>query len=171
MAILIILGLILFGLLSGFAYLVLFLPTKWFVKPGKLRTVRLVLSPLIVLIIAAWYLFVPLSSNDDTATIERLGEEYQITLTGQRVYMAHDPISAISRDTYSDTFRIMVPRANGIINGQELLTEKGYYKMSGTLVLSQEKMTVELYNDNYDDKTRDPLTWNGKYKLKRKDDN
>jgi hypothetical protein len=171
MAIVIILGLILFILSSGLAYLVLFLPTQWFVKPDKLKIVRLVLSPFIVLLIVAFYSFVPTSSNDDTATMEKIGNDYEITLTGQRAYMAHDPISALSRDTYSDTFKIIVPRAQGVINGQEITTEKGYYKMLGMLDISKDKMTIDLYADNYDDKTKDPIIWNGEYKLKRKGGN
>ena len=170
MAIVIILGLILFILLSGLAYLVLFFPTKWFVKPDKLKIVRLILSPLIVLLIVAYYSFVPTWSNDDTATIEKIESHYMVTLTGQRALMVHDPISALKRKTYSDTFKINIPRAEGIINGHEIPRATGY-KMGGTLNIDKEKINIDLYYDNYDAKIKDPLGWNGEYKLKWKGDN
>jgi len=166
--IIIILALLGFLILSGIVYLVLLLPTKYLVKTDKRKIVRLVLSSLTALAIMAYYLFVPASSNDDTASIEKVGDSYVLTLTGERVLMAHDLISALKSETYPDTFKIVIPRAQGIINGTELPTEKGHYGTLGTLNISDDNLIIDLYADNYDDKTKDPISWNGQYKLKWK---
>ena len=83
--------------------------------------------------------------------------------------MVHDPLSLLERGTYVDTFKITVPRPEGIINGNEIPTKPGNYKMLGSLTIEDGKMRMDLYYDNYDDKIQDPLSWNGDYKLEWKE--
>ncbi len=83
--------------------------------------------------------------------------------------MVHDAISALGRETYLDTFRVIIPRAEGIVDAQEIPTKPGHYKMLGSLTIDKEKMNLDLYYDNYDDKIKTPVSWNGEYKLQRKE--
>ena len=91
-----------------------------------------------------------------------------MTLTGERLLLAHDPISFLKRGTYTDTLRLIIPRDKGEISGADISTEKGHYKMIGTLSIDGEQMEVDLYYDNYDNKIKDPLSWNDNYKIKTK---
>jgi hypothetical protein len=156
-----------FTFLSWLAYLVLYLPTNWLINSNRRKIVRLVLSPLTVILVLVIYFNTHGPSNDDTATIEDVGDGYQITLTGQRLYMVHDPISFLMSETYPDSVTIHVPRANGLINGQELQQAQGHETL-GTLKIDNEKINVDLYYENSDDKTKEPFSWNGDYRLKWK---
>jgi hypothetical protein len=113
----------------------------------------------------AFYLFGSPVKNNESATIQKFENHYIVTATGKRLLMAHDLISLLMRRTYMDTIKFIIPRTDGIINGQEIPTEVGYYKMLGTLTIQNEEMNVDLYYDNYDGKIQDPLSWNGVYKL------
>ena len=165
MGIAIIFGLIFFCFSSGLAFLVFYLPTKWLVKTDSQRTVRLGLSVLMGLLIPIFYLFVSPENNNKTATIEKMENSYLVTVTGKRSYMVHDPISYLKRGTFLDSFEIIIPRAEGVINGQEIPRESGHYKILGKLTIVKEKMILDLYFDNTDDKIKDPLNWNGDYEL------
>jgi hypothetical protein len=163
----IIFGLISFLIVSGLIYLILYLPTQWIIKRQKLKVVRLTLSILIGLFITIYFSISP-TGNNKTATIQKVGDQYLVTVTGKRLLMVHDPISLLKRETYLDTFKVTVPRIEGVIDGQEIPTEKGYYKMLGTIVIDGEQMKIDLYYDNFGDKVKDPLSWNGEYKVKLK---
>jgi hypothetical protein len=166
---LLILLLICFLFVSWLAYLVLYFPTMWLFKTKRVRTIRLILSHLtVILTILVLLGSGPSASNDEIAKIEAVGENYQITVTGQRVYMAHDPISLFMNDTHPDSLQIVVPRAEGVINGQEI--QRDGYKTLGTLKIDKEKIIVDLYYESSGDE-REPLGWNGEYKLKWKSDN
>jgi hypothetical protein len=164
-----ILLLVFFAFLSWLAYLVIYLPTAWLIKSNRLRTVRLILSPLtVILVIIIFFASRPSAGNDDTATIEAIGDDYQIILKGQRLLMVHDPISALMGETYTDSVIMIIPRADGIIDGHEI--QRSGYKTVGTLKIDKEEVIVDLYYENTSDK-REPLSWNGDYKLKWKSDN
>ena len=79
--------------------------------------------------------------------------------------MVHDPVSLFLRKTYEDSTNYIIPRKQGIIKGEELTTEPGYYKSVGTITIQNNQVEINLSADNYDDKKLDPDTWNGKYKL------
>jgi hypothetical protein len=57
------------------------------------------------------------------ATIESHDNQFLLTLTGERLLMAHDPISFLKRGTYIETFQIVIPRDNGKIEGIEIPTD------------------------------------------------
>lgn len=163
----IIFGLFSFLIVSGLIYLILYLPTQWIVKSDKLKVVRLTTSISIGLLIVIYFSISP-TNNNETATVEKFENLYVVTVTGKRLLMTHDPISFLKRETYLDTFKVSIPRAEGVINGQEIPTEKGNYKMLGTIVIDGEQMKIDLYYDNFDDSIKDPLSWNGEYKVKLK---
>jgi len=165
MIIIILIGLIFILISIGITYLILFFLTKWLIKKDKQKMVRLILSIVIGLLVTAYYLFVPAATNDKTATIEKFDNQYVVTVSGKRSLMVHDPISLFERKTYLETYKIIVPRAKGIVNGQEIPIKPGYYKLKGTMTFEKEHLIIDLWADNYDDKTKDPLSWNGNYKL------
>jgi hypothetical protein len=149
-------------------YVIAYLPTLWTVKAEKLRKVRRLVSAIGGLLITSFYLFVSPTSNNETAKIESYGDKYQVTLTGERLLMTHDPFSFLKRGTYTDTLQLIIPRDKGEIKGAEIPTEKGHYKMIGTLNIDGGKMELDLYYDNSDDNIKDPLSWNDNYRLKTK---
>ena len=106
------------------------------------------------------------TSNDATAAVAREGETYRITLTGTRYLMVHDPISALMARTYEETYELDLPRIEGVVQGTEIPRPRGWYKLLGTVTFDGDRMTVDLYYDNTDDKIRDPLSWNGVYTLR-----
>jgi hypothetical protein len=77
----------------------------------------------------------------------------------------HDPVSLFLRKTYEDSAQYIIPRSEGVIKRQELPTKEGYYKSVGNIIIKDGKLRIDLSADNYDDKTLDPDTWNGNYKL------
>lgn len=115
-----------------------------------------------------YYLFFYSSvKNYDTAIIEEAGNgRYKVTLVGRRRLMAHDPISALQGKTHMDVFMAILPRKQGVIKGEEFPTRKGLYKILGTINIVKDKMTVDLYYDDTDSKIKNPLSWNGEYKIK-----
>jgi hypothetical protein len=167
----ILIGLIFILITIGLIYLILFFPTKWLIKKDKQKRVRLVLSIVIGLLVTVYYLFVPAATNNKTATIANFDNQYIVTVSGKRSLMVHDPISLFERKTYLETYKIIVPRAEGIVNGQEITTQPGYYKFKGTMTFEKEHLIIDLWADNYDNKTKDPLSWNGKYRVKWKNKN
>ena len=168
MIILILIVLFLILISIGLAYLVLIFPIKWIIKKDKQKIVRLVLSIIIGLIGTAYYIFVPAATNNKTATIEKFENQYKVTVSGKRSLMVHDLISVFERKTYTESFDFIVPRAEGIINGEEIPTEPGFYKLKGTMTFEKDHLIIDMFADNYDDKTKDPLSWNGNYKLQWK---
>lgn len=92
-----------------------------------------------------------------------------IKLKGKRGQMAHDIISLFSSKTYEDSILILVPSFNdGIIKGEDVSIEKGHYKYLGELSITGNRLKVNLFHDNTDDKRVEPTSWNGKYNLVRK---
>jgi membrane protein implicated in regulation of membrane protease activity len=170
LVLILILALVFFAFLSWLAYLVIYLPTAWIIQPNRLNTARLILSPLIVILAFIIYYSTHGSSNSDTAIIEKIGDDYQLTLKGQRALIVHDPISALIAETYSDSVLMTIPRAEGIINGEEI-QGNSRRKTWGSLKIEKGKIYVDLYYDNPDSKVKEPLSWNGNYKLKWKSDN
>ena len=106
------------------------------------------------------------TSNDEIAVVAREGETYRITLTGTRYLMVHDPISALIGPTYTETYVLPVPRLTGTVAGAEIPVQRGHYRYAGSIAFDGDRMAVDLYYDNTDDKIRDPLSWNDSYTLR-----
>ena len=161
----IIIGFILFLLIFGILYLILFYPIKWMLKTRNIKAPRLYSALIISLIIVSYFVFYSPVKNNDIAEIKANENGYELRLTGKKSYMSHEFISLFSKDTYSDTLRITLPRKQGIINGGEIANPKGYYEYLGTITIENNKVNVDLYYDNYDDNSKDELVWNGKYEI------
>ena len=86
--------------------------------------------------------------------------------------MVHDPISLLKDRTYVDSEKFMIPRSKGIIDGLEIPTQPGTYKIlpGNAVEITDNSMKIRLFYDNYDDKTKEPSTWNGDYQLEWRTD-
>jgi hypothetical protein len=110
----------------------------------------------------------PSAGNDRTAELRQSPGGQQLVLTGRRLLMAHDPISALRRQTYRDSITFQPPAAaSGIIAGPSIPVAPGYYAYRGAIRLQPDarKVTVNLSYDNTDDRRLVPLRWNGAYYL------
>jgi hypothetical protein len=103
--------------------------------------------------------------NSKDATVSKVGDQYTVSLKGTRYLMAHDPFSAMQGKTFVLTAILTVPRIEGIVEGREIPVAPGHYKFLGQIEFSGSRMKIDLYADNYDDKRKDPSTWNGEYNL------
>jgi hypothetical protein len=95
----------------------------------------------------------------------RTNSGYVIELKGKRIGMAHDPITALMRRTYDSKLVLEVPRIQGVVSGKEIPVQPGWYKYLGQIDIAGERMVVDLYYDNTDQKRRDRVSWNGEYVL------
>jgi hypothetical protein len=113
------------------------------------------------------YIFLSTSptTNYKTAFIAAEKDHYVLTVKGERLYMVHDIVSMFLEKTYEDSANYVIPRRQGIIKGEELPTEPGYYKSVGTITIQNNQLEINLSAANYDDKKLDPDSWNGKYNL------
>ena len=109
------------------------------------------------------------AGNDERAYFNKHGASYLVEMKGRRRLMAHDPISAVRGGTYEETLTIELPRIEGVIEGAEIPAKPGKLRYAGRVVITKGKMKVDLYYDNRDDNTKDPLDWNGEYTLVQKD--
>ena len=167
---------LLFCVLTGLIYLTLSMLTFAFTnltdKPAlaietkrKLKKIFLFSSVLMASITTYFFLFTSPSTNYKTAFIATEQDHFILTIKGKRLLMVHDPVSLFLRKTYEDSTNYIIPRKQGIIKGEELPTEPGYYKSVGTINIQDNQVEIKLSIDNYDDKKLDPDSWNGKYKL------
>jgi len=164
---------IIFALFAGLAYAVLLLLTKLvqsfrtanFTADKKHKLTLLIASFAIAALTTYFFLFTSPATNFKTAYIEKEQQGYKVTVKGKRLYMVHDPVSLFLRKTYEDSAQFIVPRSDGVIKGQELPKEKGYYKSIGNIIIKANHLKIDLYVDNYDDKTLDPDVWNGDYNI------
>lgn len=146
--------------------MILYFPLKWLSPKKNTNKTRLIISTLFGSILTYYLLFTSPDYNHKDASLVQKDDTYELTLTGERVYMSHDPISALSRETFTDTMILKLPRNKGLIKGNEIIKEDDY-PLLGSIEINDEQVTVELYYDNFDDHIKDPLSYNGSYKLKK----
>jgi len=145
----------------------LYIPTRILLRNDRFNKTKRILPFAGALLIILFYTVISPKKNHETATIQFKQKEYLLTLTGDRLLMVHDPLSALLRKTYVDTIRLIVPRNNGIIYGNEIKTDDGF-NVNGTLIFEEEKLKVNLYFNNINGKkTNNPLSWNDKYKIQK----
>ena len=85
-------------------------------------------------------------------------------LKGRRFPLVHDPVSLLTESTREQSFTLELPRIEGVIEAAEI--HRNYV---GRVAITKGRMTVDLY---YRDEgtRRQPLSWNGNYRLLQKDD-
>ena len=103
--------------------------------------------------------------NDERAYFAKQGASYLVELKGTRRLMAHDPISLIRGGTYEETLALQLPRIEGVIEGSEIPVTAGKLRYTGEIVITKDKMKLDLYYDDPGDSVRRPLPWNGEYTL------
>jgi hypothetical protein len=165
--------LLLFGLTIALIYLTLFILTFAFTKltdrpienKKTMKKIFLLCSLIIASVTTYSLLFTSPSTNYTTALIATEKDHFILTVKGKRCLMVHDPVSLLLQKTYEDSANYIIPRKQGIIKGEELPTEPGYYKSTGTIKIQDNQVEINLSTDNYDDKKLHPNSWNGKYEL------
>jgi len=167
------------SLLAGAIYLVIYLITFIykllidkdvsvnFKRSKRYNAIILPLSICISIIFSCCYLFYNPAHNYKTAYIEKDADKYSITVFGKRNLMAHDPVSLLKKETYIDSVKFEIPRAEGIIDGLEIPNVPGYYKIlkGNAIEINSTTIKISLFYDNYDNKKIDSSGWNGIYKL------
>jgi hypothetical protein len=103
--------------------------------------------------------------NYKDAYYTQLGDHYSIEVKGKRRLMAHDPVAILKGETYEASATFLVPRIHGSVAGNEIPRPKGTYNYLGSISFENSSMVIDLYADNYDNKTKDKVSWNGKYHL------
>ena len=109
------------------------------------------------------------TGNYDRAYISKYGTKYFVEMKGTRRLMAHDPISALRGRTYEDSLMIELPRIEGVIKGSEIPVPADKLSYTGEIVITKNKMTVDLYYENRSESNKVPLPWNDEYTLVQKD--
>ena len=105
-------------------------------------------------------------SNDPVAQFIKFEGRYEIIMTGRRLYISHDPWSAIFRESYATSTTLVVPRISGEVRGDELPKKDGFYHQQGSIKFTEDKMIVNLFFVNTDDGKLQSISWNGEYELK-----
>jgi len=123
---------------------------------------------ILILFCLVFLIFYSPVKNNEIAEIKPAQTGYELTLTGKRLNNSHDLVTVFSKKTYLDTLKILLPRKKGTINGEEIKVKKGNYEYLGTINIENKKINLELYYNNSDNNTKQPLIWNGKYELRRK---
>jgi hypothetical protein len=113
------------------------------------------------------YLSINSAHNFKTAYIEKKSDKFIVTILWKGNLMVHDPISLFEKKTYIDSDKFEIPRANGIIDGLEIPNRPGSYKIlkGDAFIINDNKMKVQLFYDNYDDKKIEASELNGDYDL------
>jgi hypothetical protein len=106
------------------------------------------------------------TGNYERAYFTKNGASYFVEMKGTRRLMVHDPFSALRGQTYEETLMLELPRIDGVIIGSEIPVPPDKLRYAGQIVITKNKMKVDLY---YDDGSKAPLPWNGKYTLVQKE--
>ena len=109
------------------------------------------------------------ASNYDRAYLTQYGWKYFVEMKGTRLKMAHDPLSAARGETYEDTLMIELPRIEGVIKGSEIPVPSDKLAYTGEIVITDNKMKVDLYYDHPSASEKPPLPWNDEYTLVQRD--
>jgi len=98
------------------------------------------------------------------------GSTYTIELSGERVYMAHEIISALKSETYPVHATFIVPKIKGVVKGRDIINSKSNFsRYVGTIKFNGNKMLINLENKYFDNETpNSSVAWNGEYILVKK---
>jgi hypothetical protein len=107
--------------------------------------------------------------NYERVYFTKYGESYFVEMKGTRRLMAHDPFSALLGRTYEETLTIQLPRIEGVIKGDEIPVPADKLRYTGQIVITKNKMKVDLYYDDRSAPNKAPLPWNGEYTLVPRD--
>ncbi len=126
------------------------------------ETVVVFLSIIVSGLSVYYFVFTSPAKNYEDAYIVKDANAFKVTLKGKRISMSHDLVSAIVRKTHEDSLSFFLPRKNGAIKSNEILMFQNINRSTGAITINEKRMRVNLF---YDDKQKEPCSWNGKYKL------
>jgi hypothetical protein len=102
-----------------------------------------------------------------TATLSKKGNAFVITVRGKGVGHPAGFSDIFFPKTHEMSEEYLIPRDIGIIKGEELPTQEGYYKSTGTITITHNHLKIDLFAINTDDNKLESHTWNGTYDLVR----
>jgi hypothetical protein len=163
----IIIALIVFCIWTCICYLLMRYIVFSLIKAAKPKvrineTVVVILSIIFSGLSVYYFVFTSPAKNYEDAYIVKSEDAFKVTLKGKRISMSHDFVSAIVRKTHEDSVSFFLPRKNGSIKSNEILMFQNINKSTGAITINEKRMRVNLF---YDDKQKEPCSWNGKYKL------
>ncbi|MEZ5428193.1 MAG: hypothetical protein R2747_18125 [Pyrinomonadaceae bacterium] len=122
---------------------------------------------LILFAIIGWFEYSrPKTGIYETATVERKGAYYEITLKREERLMCHSPDCLIFPETYTNTLVIKTPGITGKVDASEIPAEEYHFNYLGEIEFKENnEMIVDLYYDNTDENKKVPTGWSGQYKL------
>jgi hypothetical protein len=102
--------------------------------------------------------------NDERAYFSSDGSRYRVELTGWRFPLVHDPLSFVLGRSRKATLTLDLPRIEGVVEGTEIRVDPDKLRYDGRVLIDKGMMRVDLYyGDGH------PLSWNGEYRLVRKE--
>ena len=140
-----------------------FTAAKWVTNKLFVLGMSVIVSFLVAFLIYFGWVITDPAKNDKTAYIEPAQNGYVVTVKGKKLLMVHDPVSWIFRETYDVSDSFLIPRKNGINNGNEIQLLEKKYKLFGTIAIDGNKMKIQLY---YKQDQSSTCNWNGDYNLK-----
>ena len=103
--------------------------------------------------------------NYKTAYLKRTGQKFTITLKGRRALHPAGPFDI--GKTYEDSFQHIVPTDSGTIKVEDLPQDSCCYPRFGTINIQGNKLRINIYANDTDQKKIDTFSWNGEYDLIR----
>jgi hypothetical protein len=101
-----------------------------------------------------------------TAYIRKAGQNFIITIKGRASLHPASPFDV--GKTVEDSFQFIVPRDTGIIKPNELPNDRGSYPWAGgDITIGDNKLKIELYFNDTDQKKIEADVWNKQYDLIR----
>ena len=125
---------------------------------------------LVVLSVAAALIYIyllPSPGNNPVATLAPSDSSYRLALTGKRLVEGSSLFSRIFPGMKTDSFWVVLPRAEGIVTVKSEVPHSGDYHIFGRVVFTEASARVEFFYDNISNSSTDPLDWNGTYELVR----
>src|SRR5687768_2796971 len=92
------------------------------------------------------------AENENTAFLQSKNGAYEIKIRGTRFLASHNVTDLFKNRTYKDSIVLQVPLREGIVSGNKIPVRKGYHKLGGRMILTKEKLVVDLHIIDTDDK-------------------
>ena len=102
--------------------------------------------------------------NYKTAYIQKTGEKFTIKVKGKR--LGH-PAGPFDIKTHEDSIQFVIPIDSGTIKLENLPHDTCCYPIFGIIKIWDNKLQLDLYDDDTDRKKIDTSSWNGEYDLIR----
>lgn len=149
--------------LTCICWLLLYFPLNWILGKQKSKKKCWIFSIIAAIGLSSYFLFTSPAYNYEEATLVTKSNQYELILRGERSYMAHDPITALSRQTFTDTIVLVLPPRTGIIQGKEIQIN-GANSWNGKINITGNNVKIDLSYRTSEGKSEE-FDYNGNYHL------